>query len=124
MRSRTLAVALFLLGSPLVLSADQLKPRLNVDFGAGVPKTHAPSHFSLVPPPDQAEQKKQLEEAARLKLQHVLKRESGKLEGFDCRMVKPVDPDFRSAMPVVEPPKHTTYTMKIVPAPPCREVSR
>jgi hypothetical protein len=37
----------------------------------------------------------------------------------DCKMVKPVDPQFRSAMPVVTPDPGLTLPMRIVPVPDC-----
>jgi hypothetical protein len=37
----------------------------------------------------------------------------------DCRMVKPVDPQFKSAMPVITPDKDVKLPMKIVTVPSC-----
>jgi len=39
----------------------------------------------------------------------------------DCKMVKPVDPQFRSAMPVVTPDPRLKLPMSIVPVPDCRK---
>ena len=42
-------------------------------------------------------------------------------QAMDCTMVKPVDPKFHSNMPVVKPSPDIEYTMRVVPAPSCRE---
>jgi hypothetical protein len=39
----------------------------------------------------------------------------------DCKMVKPVDPQFKSAMPVVTPDPHLKLPMSIVAVPDCRK---
>jgi hypothetical protein len=38
----------------------------------------------------------------------------------DCKMVKPVDPQFRSAMPVVTPDPRLKLPMRIVHVPDCK----
>jgi hypothetical protein len=40
-------------------------------------------------------------------------------EPMDCGMVKPVDPNFKSKMPVVTPDPKLALPMKIVPVPSC-----
>ena len=40
---------------------------------------------------------------------------------IDCKMVKPVDPHFVSAMPVVRPDPTIALPMRIAHAAPCRE---
>jgi hypothetical protein len=39
----------------------------------------------------------------------------------DCKMLKPVDPQFRSAMPIVTPDAGLKLPMRIVPVPDCRK---
>jgi hypothetical protein len=38
---------------------------------------------------------------------------------IDCKMVKPVNPDFRSNMPVAMPNPKLAFPMKVVPVPSC-----
>jgi len=40
--------------------------------------------------------------------------------GVDCRMVKPVDPKFYSAMPVMKPDPNVLLPMKVIQAPACK----
>lgn len=42
------------------------------------------------------------------------------VQGNDCAMVKPVDPDFRSNMPIVRPDPWVKLPMRVIPAPPCK----
>ena len=49
---------------------------------------------------------------------------AGGADSPSTQSTKPVDPDFRSAMPVIEPPKHTKLPMKVIEAPPCRQSAR
>jgi hypothetical protein len=39
---------------------------------------------------------------------------------IDCRMVKPVDPQFKSAMPVITPDKGVKLPMSVVTVPSCK----
>jgi hypothetical protein len=41
-------------------------------------------------------------------------------EAIDCAMVKPVTPNFHSAMPIVSPDSRVDYALRIVSAPACR----
>jgi hypothetical protein len=41
-------------------------------------------------------------------------------DAIDCAMVKPVDPSFRSTMPVVRPDPRTNYPTPIVKVPSCK----
>lgn len=45
-------------------------------------------------------------------------------EPTDCGMVKPVDPNFKSKMPVVTPDPKLALPMKIVPVPSCNPERR
>jgi hypothetical protein len=42
-------------------------------------------------------------------------------QAIDCAMVKPVDPAFRSNMPIVTPDPKVNHTMRVIPVPSCRE---
>jgi hypothetical protein len=121
---RTIATAACVFACPLLVHADQLKPRMNLDFGTGaqVQPQAPPVTFGAPAAPQtrQTDQQKALEAAARAKLQALdaAKKEG---EGFDCKMVRPVDPNFHSKMPVVRPPEDVKFAMKVIPAPPCRQ---
>jgi hypothetical protein len=39
---------------------------------------------------------------------------------IDCAMVKPIDPNFHSAMPIVKPHPNVQYTLRVIPVPTCR----
>ena len=41
------------------------------------------------------------------------------VEALDCKMVKPVDPSFKSKMPVATPDPNLALPTKIVPVPSC-----
>jgi hypothetical protein len=41
-------------------------------------------------------------------------------EATDCAMVKPVNPQFHSMMPVVSPDSKVEYALRIIPVPACR----
>ena len=119
MPTRALAIACALIAQT-GLSAEQLKPRVNVDFGVGtLPKPQPqppPVTFGLTV--DQT--KPQREAAAKAAwVEKAMARRSEQREAFDCKMVRPVDPNFRSAMPVAKPPEHTKFSMKVIPVPPC-----
>jgi hypothetical protein len=38
----------------------------------------------------------------------------------DCQMVKPVDPNFHSAMPIVKPSADKKYALRVIQTPPCK----
>jgi hypothetical protein len=120
MRAIAVVIGAILLGCPLVLSADQIKPGLRVDFGKGLkplPKT---------PPPTG--------DAAQAPFGHVKDRSMSFLEvhkrrhstapardPIDCQMVRPVSPTFHSHMRVLKPPTDIKFSMKVIEAPPCRK---
>jgi hypothetical protein len=39
---------------------------------------------------------------------------------IDCQIIKPVDPQFRSAMPVVSPDRNVRLPMRIIQPPACK----
>lgn len=39
---------------------------------------------------------------------------------IDCKMVKPVDPQFRSSMPVIAPDRNARLPMRLVQPPACK----
>lgn len=45
----------------------------------------------------------------------------GPLEATDCKMIKPVDPQFKSKMPVVTPDEKVTFTVQVVEVPSCKK---
>ena len=40
---------------------------------------------------------------------------------IDCKMIKPIDPQFVSAMPVIPPDPNLQLLMPIVRVPPCKD---
>ncbi len=40
--------------------------------------------------------------------------------GLDCRMVKPIDPQFYSAMPIVKPDPKVALSGRVIAVPACR----
>jgi hypothetical protein len=124
MSLRAVAIAACLFACPLLGHADQLKPRLNLDFGTGaqVQSQTPPVTFGTpaTPQPGNRDRQKALEAAARAKLQ-ALDSSKKEEEGFDCKMVRPVDPNFHSKMPIVRPSADVKLAMKVIPAPPCRQ---
>ena len=116
METRALAIACALIAQ-IGLSADQLKPRIDVDFGVGATQKPPPPPITFSAPGEQT--KEQRESAAKARLNAAMARHSGQREAIDCKMVRPVDPAYRSAMPLVKPPADVKFAMKVIQAPPC-----
>jgi hypothetical protein len=120
MRAIAVVVAAILLVCPLVLSADQIKPGLRVDFGKGLkplPKTPPPAGDAKQVPFGH------LNDRA-MSLLEVLKRRHSQApapDPIDCQMVRPVSPTFHSRMRVLKPPTDIKFSMKVIEAPPCRK---
>jgi hypothetical protein len=124
MRLRIVVTSCLLLVCSVVLGADQMKPRVTVDFGAGAATPPLRVTFGVPTAADaqlkdRQDKPKTLEAAARAKLQ-AIERAAESAEGFDCKMVRHADPRYRSNMPVVQPPENVQFTMKVIPAPQCR----
>jgi hypothetical protein len=75
------------------------KPAINFDFGAAAPKQPAPGATAPKPAPKTAF--------------------TTPVVPNDCQMVKSVDPNFRSNMPVATPDPNLGAAMRTVVVPPC-----
>jgi hypothetical protein len=119
MRAIAVVIAAILLGCPLVLSADQLRPGLRVDFGKGLkplPKTPPPARDGVQAPFGH--------KGGALSLLEVLKRRHSTTpapDPIDCQMVRPVSSTFHSHTRVLKPPTDIKFSMKVIEAPPCRK---
>lgn len=125
MRLRIVVTSCLLLVCAVALRADQMKPRIDVDFGAGAATPPPLVTFGAPMAPhthlkDQQAKHKALEAAAQARLQ-AIERAAESADGFDCKMVRHADPRYRSNMPVVQPPANVKFTMKVIPAPQCRD---